>query len=109
MEISFASPLLQALCEQSKLAQKKLGADTANMLRKRLADVGAAKSVATLPAGKPHPLKGDRKGQYGVWLAAGNRLCLAPDHDPVPQLVAGGIDWSSVTKVIVTFIGNYHD
>jgi proteic killer suppression protein len=109
VDIEFADGSCRKLCEQAKHAQKKLGPDCAKKLRTRLADLTAAASVGGLVAGDPHPLTGDREGQFSVSLAGGMRLVFTPNHDPVPQLPAGGIDWQLVTKVRIVFIGNYHD
>lgn len=41
-------------------------------------------------------------------LSGGQRLVFEPADDPVP-LTDGHIDWPRVTKVRVTFIGDYHE
>ncbi|WP_255515556.1 hypothetical protein [aff. Roholtiella sp. LEGE 12411] len=43
MEITFDDSKLQNLCEQEKLAQKKLGAKCAKKLTARLADLAGVK------------------------------------------------------------------
>ena len=73
MEITFSDSKLQKLCEQSAIAQKKLGKDCARKLRSRLADLDAASSVQDLVTGRPHPLKGDRLGQFALDLQGGKR------------------------------------
>ncbi len=109
MEISFGDGKLQKLCEQQALAQKKLGHDCARKLRSRLADLDAADSVQELVAGRPHPLKGDRTGQFALDLDGGRRLVFKAVNEPVPRKNDGSIDWSRVTKVCIIFIGDYHD
>ena len=88
---------------------KRLGPKCARKLRARLEDLRAAENVTELVAGKPHPLVGDRKGQYAVWLEGGVRLVFAPTNDPVPRHGNGGVNWAEVTKVSIVFIGDYHD
>ena len=66
MEISFSDDKLQNLWEQPKLAQRKLGANCAKKLAARLADLDALNCVTELFAGRPHPLKGDRAGEFAV-------------------------------------------
>ena len=78
-------------------------------LRARLADLEAATRVTELVAGKPHPLKGNRKGQFALYLDGGCRLVFVPANEPVPQKNDGGIAWSEVTAVRIVFIGDYHD
>lgn len=109
MEITFSNEKLRKLCEQQATAQKSLGAACARKLRSRLADMAAANSVQELVAGRPHPLKGDRAGQFAVDLEGGKRLVFKPDHVPIPQKLDQSIDWSRVTKVCIIFIGDYHD
>jgi proteic killer suppression protein len=117
MEITFADSKLQNLCEQEKLAKKKLGANCAKKLKARLADLAAVSCVAELTAGSPHRLTGDRAGQYALDIdqskpgrgRGGKRLVFKPDDDPVPLREDGSIDWSEVTAVCIVFIGDYHD
>lgn len=91
------------------MAVKKLGDVCARKLRTRLADLSAASRVTELVAGNPHPLTGDRLGQFAVDLAGGWRLVFAPANDPVPRRDDASIDWSAVTIVCIEFIGDYHD
>ncbi|MBD2254930.1 type II toxin-antitoxin system RelE/ParE family toxin [Nostoc parmelioides] len=109
MEITFSDRKLQNLCEQQNLAQKKLGANCAKKLRTRLADLAAVSCVTELVAGRPHPLKGDRAGEFALDLEGGTRLVFKPDNDPVPLTEDESIDWSKVTAVCIVFIGDYHD
>ncbi|MFN6518374.1 MAG: type II toxin-antitoxin system RelE/ParE family toxin [Nostoc sp. CreGUA01] len=109
MEITFADSKLQNLCEQEKLAQKKLGANCAKKLRTQLTILGAASCVTELFIGHPHPLKGDRAGEFAVNLEGGKRLVFKPDNDPLPLTEDGSIDWSKVTAVCIVFIGDYHE
>lgn len=109
MEIRFKEKKLRDLCEQHRLAERRLGAACARKLRSRLADLEAATRVSDLVAGNPHPLHGDRQGQFALDLAGGWRLVFKPDHEPVPERPDGGIDWSRVTVVSIEFIGDYHD
>jgi toxin HigB-1 len=109
MRITFKDEDYQSLCEQSNIAQRKLGPQMAKKLRARLAELMAASSVAELCAGRPHPLKGDRAGQFALDLVHPRRLVFEPDQDPVPFKDDGGIDWSQVTQVCIVWIGDYHD
>ena len=94
------SPLLQ---------KKKLGDVCARKLRSRLSDLDAAASVAELAAGNPHPLTGDRLGQFALSLAGGWRIVFVPGNDPLPRKPDASIEWKQVTIVIIEFIGDYHD
>jgi toxin HigB-1 len=109
MKITFENEDYKTLCEQSNVAQRKLGPKMAKKLRARLAELMAASSVVELCTGHPHPLKGDRAGQFALDLGKMHRLVFEPDHDPVPFKDDGGIDWSQVTQVCIVWIGDYHD
>ena len=108
MDVDFATGDLAKLCNNARHADRKLGAMSARKLRSRLADIEAARNVAELVAGRPHPLKGNRVGDFSVRLHGGHRLVFRPDHDPPPKLEGGGIDWRSVTAVRIVQIGDYH-
>ena len=109
MEIDFRDDKLRDLCHKERVACKKLGDACARKLRSRLADLDAARVVTDLVAGRPHPLKVDRAGQFALDLAGGIRLVFVPNHDPVPEKHDGSTDWSRVTAVCIEFIGDYHD
>lgn len=109
MDISYKDSKLRKLCENSREANRKLGADSAGKLQRRLSELDAADNVDELIAGKRHPLKGDKAGQFSLALAGGKRLVFTPDHDPVPLKDDKGINWSAVTAVTIIYIGDYHD
>lgn len=109
MDISYKDSKLRKLCENSREANRKLGADSAGKLQRRLSELDAAENVDELIAGNPHPLEGDRSGQFSLALAGGKRLVFAPDHDPVPLKDDKGINWLAVTAVTIIYIGDYHD
>ncbi|ENO7534434.1 type II toxin-antitoxin system RelE/ParE family toxin [Morganella morganii] len=109
MEILFENSKIQKICEQKKEAEKKLGSICARKLRTRLSDLESASRVTDLVAGSPHPLKGDRAGQFALSLHGGYRLVFSPSNDPCPTTPDGAIDWDKVTIVCIEYIGDYHD
>lgn len=109
MEFDFTDSDLKLVCEQQKLAVKQLGAFCARKLRTRLADISATSNVQELVSGRPHPLKGDRLGEFSLDLHGGVRLVFVPDHDPIPETKDGSTNWMKVTKVLIIYIGDYHD
>jgi len=109
LDIQFKNKKLRELCERQAVAAQKLGDACARKLQARLADFSAVSRVTELVAGNPHPLKGDRLGQFAVDLAGGWRLVFAPANDPVPRKDDASIDWSGVTIICIEFIGDYHD
>lgn len=109
MEIRYKDKKIRELCEKKAVAEKKLGTASAHKLKVRLLALEAALRVTDLTAGNPHPLKGDRKGQFALDLAGGWRLVFAPANEPCPTRPDGSIEWSQVTIISIEFIGDYHD
>lgn len=109
MEINFKNKKLRDICEKQILAKKLLGEIGTKKLFSRLADLAAASCVTDLIAGNPHPLKGDRLGQFALDLVGGWRLVFESANDPVPRKADASIDWSQVTIISIEFIGDYHD
>ena len=108
MKISFLDADIEGLCKQSKLAIRKLGAESAKKLQRRLNELFAASVVAELVAGRPHPLERDRAGQFSVDLHGGCRLIFKPTTQP-PIKADGSIDWAQVDDVTILEAGDYHD
>ncbi|MES2178230.1 MAG: killer suppression protein HigA [Gemmatimonadota bacterium] len=109
MDILFGNNDLEALCSTERTQNKRLGAVGAKKLRSRLADLDAVSRVSELVAGRPHPLKGDRAGEFALDLDGGRRLVFEPADTPTPVRADGSIDWQRVTRVRITYIGDYHD
>lgn len=109
MIIRFREERLRRLCEEQRQAVRELDKQVADKLRARLADLAAAGNVTELPAGRPHELHGDRKGQYAVVLHRGIRLVFEPTEYPPPESSHGGVDWRAVDDITIVFIGDYHD
>ena len=109
VDILFDTGALRTLCSSEREAKKQLGANSAKKLRTRLADLRAAARVGDLIAGRPHPLKGVRTGQFAVDLHGGMRLVFESAHVVPPLTPDGAIDWPQVTALRIVFIGDYHD
>lgn len=109
MRILFSDDDLQAVCSEEKRQKRELGAACAKKLRTRLADLAAASRVSDLVAGRPHPLVGDRQGQFSVSLEGGKRLVFEPANEPIPTRADGAIAWDHVTEVRIIYVGDYHD
>lgn len=111
MNVSFSSRKMQEVCNSLKEMQRKYGHRMARILQQRLAELAAAVTlddVWRLPAARCHELTGQRKGQLAVDLVHPKRLIFRPDHDPEPTKADGGLDWTSVTRVLVIEIVDYH-
>lgn len=111
VDIIYAKADLQELCNDGRVATKKLGAACAKKLRRRLDDLAAARMLAVcrvLP-GRCHELKGDLAGCLAMDLDGGSRLIFRPDQEPVPTTADGGLDWSGVTRIRIVMVKDYHD
>jgi proteic killer suppression protein len=109
MKISYLDADIEGLCKQSKLATRKLGAESAKKLQRRLSELFAASVVADLVVGRPHPLERDRTGQFSVDLHGGCRLVFKPTRQPPPAKPDGSIDWAQVDEITIIETGDYHD
>ena len=108
MEIDYSDKQIENICLYNKQAQKALGRPIAKKLQRRLADIDSADNVRELVAGRPHPLIGDREGQFALDIGGGARLVFEPD-EPIPRLDDESINWGIVGEITIVFIGNYHD
>jgi toxin HigB-1 len=109
MEITFANRKLQELCEQERIAQKKLGLPCARKLKARLFNLETVDVVTDLGVGRPHALERDREGEYALDLEGAKRIVFESANEPIPYRENGRVEWSKVTQVRIVFIGDYHD
>ncbi len=110
MEISFATSKLAKLCNSEKKLRGDYGPRMAMVILQRLMDLTAAETLESMRSipGRCHSLTQNLDGLFAVDLVHPDRLVFVPDHDPVPQLKNGGVDWAKVTKIEVAGIGDYH-
>lgn len=112
MQISFRNKKLEKTLTTARDMVPLHGERRAKLIQQRLAEIEAAPTLAMLrllPRPRCHELKGNRKGQLSVDLDHPYRLLFTPDHDPLPQAVAGGLDWAAVTKVCIQEIADTHE
>jgi len=109
LEVIYKDKKIRELCENRAVAQRRLGPLTAHKLKIRLVALEAATCVTDLVAGNPHPLDGDRYGQFAIDLARGYRLVFTQAHHPSLTGPSGATDWSKVTIIKIEYIGDYHD
>ena len=99
LELAFANKSLRQLCESEAKATRGFGGRVAQRLRRRLADLRAATSVKDLVAGRPRELESVRRRNVSVELAEGSRIVFCANHNTIPMLSSGGVDWSSVSRI----------
>lgn len=109
LELAFSEKSLRQLCENETIAKRKLGAQVAEKLKRRLADLRAASCVMDLVVGAPRELEGDNANQFAISLCDDYRMVFCANHATVPLLESGAIDWARVSRVKVLRIEGNHD
>jgi proteic killer suppression protein len=95
MEISFKTKKIATLCNKNNKAVKKFGADCAEKLQLRLQQLWSAECLEDMKYGRPHPLNGNREGQFAIDLAGAVRLVFEA-LDPIPKTSDDATDWGSL-------------
>lgn len=87
------------------------GPATARRIGRVLQQLEAAETLAemaALPQVRCHELKADRDEQISLDLGHPLRLILEVAMDPTPRKPDGGLDWGSVTAVVVIGVVDTH-
>jgi hypothetical protein len=105
LEIAFETRELRSICEHKEVASATLGDEIADDLKRRLADLRAAKSIEDLIAGNPIIINNQEGSYLVIHLKGRSQIVLAPNHVNNPPLETGEIDWTSVTRLKVVQIG----
>jgi proteic killer suppression protein len=115
VDISFKTKKLEKFFNEGTQLERDHGALRARKIRLRMKEFRAAVTLKDFwppksPPGRCHELnKGQRKGQLSVDLDHPYRLIFVPNHDPLPKLEDGGLDWSLVTAVEIQGVENTHE
>lgn len=115
MNISFRSEKVARSFNEGVKLVKIHGKMRAKKIRIRMKELRAATSLQDFwppksPPERCHELtEGKRSGQLSVDLDHPYRLIFVPDHDPVPKLKDGGLDWSHVTAIEILGVEDTHD
>jgi len=114
LDISFKNRRLEKSFNEGAQLEKIHGTKRAKKIRIRLAELRAAVSLMDFwppksGPGRCHELtQGRRKGQLSVDLDHPYRLIFVPNHDPVPVLPDGGLDWSKITAIKILGVEDTH-
>ena len=97
--------------EDERVLQRNRGAIRAKKIKTRLMQIEGALTLEQLrnQPGHFHPLTEDKAGWLACHLDEPYRLIFEVADVPVPQLDAGGLDWSKVTQVRILGVLNYHE
>ena len=114
MDIYFKNKKIAKSFNENKRLERDYGSVQAKLIGIRMMELRAAENLKVFwppksPPARCHELtKGQRKGQLSVDLQYPYRLIFVPDHDPVPRLKDGGLDWSCVTAIKILDVENTH-
>jgi len=108
LELAFAEKSLRQLCENEAIAKRMLGIKVAEKLKRRLADLRAATCVKDIVAGSPRELEGVYQRQIALALCDDYHIVFCANHNTVPFLESGAIDWAKVSRVKILRIENNH-
>lgn len=110
MEICFTNAKLSKLCNSDVKLRGKHGPRMTALVQQRLFDLEAAETLEEMRSlpGRCHSLTENLDGLFAVDLVHPDRLVFKPDHNPLPELESGGLDWSKITKIEIVGIGDYH-
>ena len=82
MQLVFEDRKVEKILYDTKLLQKKVGLEIGQKVRKRLNEIKATNNfneyLTKIKLGKPHPLEGEFKGCYGVWITSNYRMIVQP-------------------------------
>ena len=106
MKITYKNNALKKVCENDSIAIRIYGASCAKRIRNRLYEIKVAKKVGELKAGRPHPLRENRKGQIAVTLTKNMRLIFQDAGQSDSESIT---DWKDIEAVQIIEITDYHD
>ena len=111
LDVHFATKRFEKTCIDARVMNRTYGPERAKQLRKRLAQLRAAETLADmrrLPGARCHALKEDRRGQQSVDLDGPYRLIFVPADEAPPDGPDGRLDWDRVTAVVLIEIVDTH-
>lgn len=106
LEIAFLEKSHRQLCENETIAERKLGTNVAEKLKRRFADLRAATNVKDLAVGKPQEISSAGQQQISVELCDGYHFVFCANHNSNPLLESGSIDWARVSRIKILRIEN---
>lgn len=105
LDLTYSSSAVRRICKNRNLAIKKLGAQTAQLLHERLADIAAADNGSELQLLPGIFTLNDDTG--AVTSSSGASLVLSAEqgHLTAPRNSYGRIDWVEVLRLKVLSVG----
>lgn len=109
LEVSFDDPDLAEIYGNERELQRKHGLIRAKRIQQRLRDLRRASSLADMRylPGRCHELHGDMAGHLTLDLDHPYRLLIRPAVGAEPGR-GGGLDWATVSAVVVLGVVDTH-
>lgn len=98
MELAFDSEQLRTTCENETAAKAQMGANAAEALKRRLADLRSANSISDLVAGHPRFVEGTEEHMV-VDLENGYYMIFCANHPHNPLTENDKLDWTRISRV----------
>lgn len=103
MELSFRTREIRLLCENPSKAESTFGLAVSEYLRRRIADLHAARTVDDLVAGYPR-FTDDTHGKMRIDIAGTHELLFQPNHQSLSRDSAGLVDWTRIHRIQIVEI-----
>jgi proteic killer suppression protein len=111
VDVTFRTKKVARICSAEAEMVRTFGPTLARRLQARLTELDQAATLAelrSLPHVRAHQLRRDRDEQISLDLEHPRRLIVEVNHDPVPRLPDGGLDWESITAVVIVEVTDTH-
>jgi len=111
VEVTFRTGKFARICSAEAEMVRTFGPALARRLRTRLTELDQAATLAEmrkLPHVRAHQLQRDRDEQISLDFHHPRRLIVEVNHDPIPRLPDGGLDWESITAVVIVEVADTH-
>ena len=109
MELAFDSKDLRLICENETTAKEKFGAEIAEVLKHRLADLRAATCISDFIVGNPRLSDVGYTDCLVIDLCLGHQIVFKANHPENPLTDNGRLDWEKVRRLKVTHIGSEYE
>jgi hypothetical protein len=100
--LAFHTETIRRVCESEEEAKTEFGPIAAEALKRRLADMRAARTTKDLVAGRPR-LGNDSK-QMIIDLPDGYRIRFKANHPKYPKTDIDELDWTKVSRIKIMSI-----
>jgi len=110
MEYNISDRRLKKVVGNQRLLARQYG-EYASRIQERLDLIEAVQNLKELKRLHPrlHLLRGEYEGLLSIDLDKRFRMLIRPDHDDLPTLPAGGMDFQRITQVeVVKAMENTH-